>query len=239
MRFTGKQIDSLQQSMRERDTEDLLQIYAAHDAEEWSDEAFEAIRLVLLERGETPPQPKPSSTGGRAAATLTSPERKATWLWVWATAGGWIVGMTVVAASFQGFLSFRRAARLHMPIGVTMFEPAATIVGITGLALSVGIAQWLVLRARVSAAGWWVIATIAAIVVSELVSDAIGITVMWRAWVATWLSGDTPVAVSWVESWTRYLIPWAIQGVVIGIITGFTLEFLQRKPGQSGSARPS
>src|SRR5262245_2968125 len=47
----------IRQSMREKDTEDLLAIWARSDGEIWSDEAYTIARETLLERGIDPPEP--------------------------------------------------------------------------------------------------------------------------------------------------------------------------------------
>ena len=49
--------------MKLKETEELLEIWSDNDRLEWSDEAFEAIRVILLERlGEVPPQAAAKST---------------------------------------------------------------------------------------------------------------------------------------------------------------------------------
>ncbi len=54
------------EAMRARDTDDLLRIWVENDREEWSDQAFEAVRAVLAERGvdlptqESPPSAEPA-----------------------------------------------------------------------------------------------------------------------------------------------------------------------------------
>jgi len=40
--------------MEEKSTEELIKIWNDYDREEWSDEAFEAIHMVLVARGENP-----------------------------------------------------------------------------------------------------------------------------------------------------------------------------------------
>jgi hypothetical protein len=48
-------IQDIKQHLGEKSTEDLLDIWTENDREKWSVEYFEAVRLTLLERNETPP----------------------------------------------------------------------------------------------------------------------------------------------------------------------------------------
>lgn len=118
--------------------------------------------------------------------------------WVLATIAGWLVGFSLVSVFNTPEL-----------FNVVLFG------------LSVGIAQWFVLRQRVSGAGWWVIATIGAIIISDLVNDAI--------MSPNWLLATTPLKVSWAQSLPRYFLPWAFQGLVIGAVTIFALKLIQYK----------
>ncbi len=48
---------SIYQNMKLKETDELLEIWSDNDRLEWSDETFEVIRVILLERlGEVPPQ---------------------------------------------------------------------------------------------------------------------------------------------------------------------------------------
>ena len=58
----------IQENMRTETTEKLLQIWGQNDREEWSEEAFEAIRALLTERGFTPPP--------QAVARRSDPKRE-------------------------------------------------------------------------------------------------------------------------------------------------------------------
>jgi len=56
------------EGMKRKGTKELLDIWAANDREQWSEQAFEAVRRVLAERGvEPPPQqvPPAADTGWR------------------------------------------------------------------------------------------------------------------------------------------------------------------------------
>ncbi len=46
----SEHIEIIQKELSLRETEDLLEIWQLHEKEEWTEEAFEAIRLILLER---------------------------------------------------------------------------------------------------------------------------------------------------------------------------------------------
>jgi hypothetical protein len=55
--------ESIFQNMKLKETEELLAIWSDNDRLEWSDEAFEIIHAILLERlGNVPPQESPMST---------------------------------------------------------------------------------------------------------------------------------------------------------------------------------
>lgn len=57
---------AIYQSMKVKETAELRKIWVDNDRLEWSDEAFEAIRVILLERvGEVPPQATSRSTKKR------------------------------------------------------------------------------------------------------------------------------------------------------------------------------
>lgn len=47
----------IMQNMRMKSTDELLNIWTYHDREEWSEEAFSAIRRILIERGVAVPDP--------------------------------------------------------------------------------------------------------------------------------------------------------------------------------------
>ena len=75
-------IQQIRNSFEDRDTADLLEIWQKNDRQEWTPEAFEAIRQILLERngtvpeqavnaGENPPQEEASDPVG----TYYDPEK--------------------------------------------------------------------------------------------------------------------------------------------------------------------
>ncbi len=64
--------------------------------------------------------------------------------WVLATAGGWLLGMSLIAAFIR--LQWMVSAQLDLTFIL--------------VALSIGLAQWLVLRRRLPRAGWWILASL-------------------------------------------------------------------------------
>ncbi len=64
--------------------------------------------------------------------------------WVPATTGGWLLGMALVAAFIR--LQWMAPAQLNLTFIL--------------MALSIGLAQWLVLRRRLPRAGWWILASL-------------------------------------------------------------------------------
>jgi hypothetical protein len=126
------------------------------------------------------------------------------------------------------------------------------ILGETGIGLTVGVAQWLVLRTRLSRTGWWIIASAAgwllgwAVLVSGLVlppgtsglttvlsGAVLGLALGLAQWVA--LRQMMPQAGWWVfasvAGWTVALtgvLGQTVVGVVAGALTGFMLDFLLR-----------
>jgi hypothetical protein len=55
-----KTINTIMQNMEARTNEELLSIWNEHNTQEWTADAFEAIRRVLVSRGVTPNQPEPA-----------------------------------------------------------------------------------------------------------------------------------------------------------------------------------
>jgi hypothetical protein len=55
-------ISTFTKSMQARSTEELLSIWYKHNTDEWTADAFEAIRRVLVSRGETPTRHEPRPT---------------------------------------------------------------------------------------------------------------------------------------------------------------------------------
>jgi hypothetical protein len=74
---TKTRITQLYLSLQERDANDLLSIWEKNDREEWTDDAFEAIRQILLERmGSLPAQREKMSDEPRhVTEAITRPQR--------------------------------------------------------------------------------------------------------------------------------------------------------------------
>jgi len=50
-------MEQIYQRMNERETEDLIEIWQKHNREEWTEDAFEAVKAILIERlGKLPEQ---------------------------------------------------------------------------------------------------------------------------------------------------------------------------------------
>ncbi len=92
--------------------------------------------------------------------TLGTPLTRADWglalQWVMATTAGWVVGFAACEA-LKAILEFLA----HPPTD-------GAVIG-----LSVGIAQWLVLRRRINRAGWWILASIVGFGVGKDVGDMV------------------------------------------------------------------
>jgi len=267
---------TLRQSYSEKPEEELRDLHALGTL---TDIAYDILEAEIRKRGlpvPSRPEPEISTTEELGTSVLSQVANDGrTWLWVIATTVGWVIGMTIVSVLMEGFFDVRDTARLRIPVGVILFNPTATIVGIAALggslsivqwlvlrpqisgaawwipatfvgwlvgfflavdgvpeharvvlfSLTVGAAQWLVLRCQLSAAGWWVVATIVAVLVSEQANYLIsGVT----------LVSDTDLVPSWTltESLARYLLPWTVQGIVLGGITAVTFGYLRRKTAQ-------
>lgn len=56
--MSEKSVAQIRKNMEEKSLEELLRIWQENDREQWSEKAFEAIKQLLLERGETLPDQK-------------------------------------------------------------------------------------------------------------------------------------------------------------------------------------
>ena len=74
--------------------------------------------------------------------------------------------------------------------------------------IGVGVLQWLVLRGKVSRAGWWVLAS----------------TVGWG------LSMAVSRVIAWGINDDESLVPLVVTGAVLGAVTGGALVWLLRQP---------
>ena len=66
--------------------------------------------------------------------------------WVLATTGGWLLGLLIIL--IPGWLDFWKFEVFDLDLAFIL------------MGLSIGVGQWLLLRHRLSQAGWWVVATV-------------------------------------------------------------------------------
>jgi len=159
-------------------------------------------------------------------------------LWVLASTVGWLFGFFV--GSVGGY-------------AVMEILPSYALVAWGGVAegAGVGIFQWLVLRRRVSRAGWWVLASIlglagGAVVGTTAVALAGGDPTTWGV-VGGWVVGGAMAGlmqwfvlrrqVSRAGCWVlASTVGWAVStvsmayGVGLGAVTGLALVWLLRQP---------
>jgi len=149
-------------------------------------------------------------------------------LWTLATAAGWLVGYLLIDLP---------------PLGESTFG------------LTIGVAQWLVLRMKIPNAYWWILATGAGWIVGRLIAlllfppeygilagSAIGAAMGSFQWLILrrhvnrtywWIIMSI---LGWLWAMTSVLGLYLI-GVVAGAITGFALNFLFRYPrGESAAS---
>ena len=160
------------------------------------------------------------------------------WLWwVLATTVGW----------FSGFIVGSVGGYAVMEILPSYGNVALVAWGGVVLGAGVGIFQWLVLRRRVSRAGWWVLASIlglagGAVVGTTAVALAGGDPTTWGV-VGGWVVGGAMAGLMqwfvlrrqvsragwWVLAST---VGWAVSsyGVVLGAVTGIAVVWLLRQP---------
>jgi hypothetical protein len=105
----------IQSRLAEYDTKDLLEIWYAADHEEWSDEAFEVIREILIKRlGEIParePEPVNDEPDPGAEETYHSPN-KLLRIATWAETLSWVV-LVLYLVNFAG----RTISYIHAGFG--------------------------------------------------------------------------------------------------------------------------
>ena len=88
--------------------------------------------------------------------------------WVLATLGGWVLGVLLILIS--GWLNFWTYESFDIDLAFIV------------LGLSIGVGQWLLLRRRLSRAGWWIVASVAGWVLLGLITgdslDQFGLLLM-------------------------------------------------------------
>jgi hypothetical protein len=68
-----KLIDEVKTQMEKKNTDELLEIWTKNDREQWSDDAFEAVRQVLVNRGLAVPPQSPSPVPSKDAVMRPTP----------------------------------------------------------------------------------------------------------------------------------------------------------------------
>ena len=178
---------------------------------------------------------------------------------------GWVVASAVgVPVGF--IMGFFLGAFIALPLGLEGW-PTDLALGI-GLGIGVGVSQWLVLRQRLTGAGWWVLASAAAGTVIFLAltigySESLSFGTLLRYAVVMALSGAVVGILQWLvlrgkvsrAGWwvlastvgwgfgmtVSRVIPWggtdedsllplAVTGAVMGAVTGAALVWLLRQP---------
>lgn len=75
-----RMIEKIRLQMQEKSIKELLEIWNDYNQEEWTDEAFEAVRRVLVSRGE---QPAPHLPAEAQAKKIQKPDwQAARWNWL-------------------------------------------------------------------------------------------------------------------------------------------------------------
>jgi hypothetical protein len=116
-------------------------------------------------------------------------------------AGWWVLASAAAGYGIlAGFIGYSESLSFGTLLSLT------GVVALGGAA--VGTLQWLVLRGKVSRAGWWVLAS----------------TVGWG------LSVTMARAIPWSNDETDVLLALAVTGAVLGAVTGGALVWLLRQP---------
>jgi hypothetical protein len=86
----AEHIQQIHATLEQRETEDLLKIYQQNNRDEWTPEAFEAIRQILLERNASIPDQAPleeeeevdSFSDGDSLINLASRAKELSWVFI-------------------------------------------------------------------------------------------------------------------------------------------------------------
>ena len=95
--------EHVRRQMREKETAELIAIWQENDREAWTDDAFEAVREVLLERlGELPEQGLPENEDFLPeddAEIEYPPDKKLIWIADWSARLSWVIlGIAILFA---------------------------------------------------------------------------------------------------------------------------------------------
>ena len=117
-------------------------------------------------------------------------------------------------------------------LGTAVGKPIGLIVFAAVFGASVGVAQWLYLRRKVSRAGWWVLATVVGSIAALAVGVSVGVVEgiggpVFRAVFRAVRGGP-------VFGTVYGAMGGAVFGVVFGAITGIALVWLSRGPAPQG-----
>jgi hypothetical protein len=97
--------DHIRVNMREKDTQELIEIWKKNDRTEWTAEAFDAVREILMERtGELPPQDLAADTE-QGEDEISYNESRLTSAASWASLLSWVflgVGILITLTSLWG-----------------------------------------------------------------------------------------------------------------------------------------
>jgi hypothetical protein len=131
---------------------------------------------------------------------------------LWKLYGWWVLASTVGWAAGPILLLLSMGRRLDLP---------GAVIGLVALGAIVGLAQWLVLRLAIPAAGWWVLATAGGI--------AAGVALTWAfLWLVARLLGPNGL-LGLVLSGTAPSLVIAVAGAVVGILVGAAAGMGQSK----------
>ncbi len=119
--------NSIYNRLKERDTDELLEIWQQNDRDEWSEDAFTAIHEILLERlGEEPPQQEPLPAAEGEKYLFFDLEKVVSLsdninLMAWVVLGGYIV-VWIANLFFAGLTAQTFLAVLYLLIqGIVFF----------------------------------------------------------------------------------------------------------------------
>lgn len=124
----------VRQRLREQDTEELIQIWKKHDQTEWTDEAFEIISEILLERTGTLPTPSATEAAAPIADADSAQDTYYNFehlmnVTTWARTLAWFfmgaAGLLLLMSACVGFQLFRQllSARDFFETGFLFLSP--------------------------------------------------------------------------------------------------------------------
>ena len=120
--------EQIAQSMRAKETEELLQIWQENDRRQWSEISFEIVREILQERlGVVPPQALPPEQMVNSDGVADEGRRKGfLWGWLFITFIGWFLVMSSFMFQDSAFSDAMKGegvlilSRVSFPLGVVL-----------------------------------------------------------------------------------------------------------------------